>query len=99
MGVYDTIVFKCPSCGVELYAQSKSGACSMADYTIDSVPLSVANDANRHAPFQCDCGKKWFLTVEGDLPEEIKIPMKVMEWPDDESTMDELLKNEGENDG
>jgi len=61
MGVYDSIIFYCPECGECLEAQSKSGSCNMQTYNISKVPVNVAEDANRHAPFECSCGKKWIL--------------------------------------
>ncbi len=69
MGVYDTIAFNCPECNEELFAQSKSGARLMATYSGDSVPISVALDANRHAPFACKCGRWWHFEDNPDWPE------------------------------
>lgn len=60
MGVYDTIYFPCPNCGEEICAQSKSGPCVLDVFSADKVPLDVAQNANRHAPFKCcKCGKLW----------------------------------------
>jgi len=70
MGTYDTICFECPACGTELSGQSKSGSCILRFYNYDSVPKDVALDANRHAPFICDCGKKWQFS---DLPNDSDI--------------------------
>jgi endogenous inhibitor of DNA gyrase (YacG/DUF329 family) len=54
MGVYDTVLVPCPKCG-ELYnAQSKSGDCVLAVYTLEEAPADVLENVNRHAPFQCD---------------------------------------------
>lgn len=58
MGVYDSIILKC-TCGERIEAQSKSGPCELSVYEMDSVPEDVAADANRHAPFRCDCGRRW----------------------------------------
>ncbi len=66
MGVYDCIKFKCPSCGEEIVVQSKSGECTLETYEFTSVPISVAYDANRDAPFECDCGSFWAF---GNLPD------------------------------
>ena len=66
MGVYDTIVFKCPECDQPISAQTKSGDCTLTEYNFTSVPIPVAIDANRHAPFQCyNCGKFWHF---GNIP-------------------------------
>ena len=78
MGMFDSIYFKCPSCGAELEAQSKSGNCTCASYNPDKVPIEVAQDANRHAPYECECGKKWIFdtSVLKKLPQEISLPIK-----------------------
>jgi hypothetical protein len=64
MGCYDSIMFKCPNCGEDLEAQSKSGECVMATYGLNDVPPDVASDANRHAPFFCKCGASWNFRVQ-----------------------------------
>ena len=53
MGLYDIINVKCPSCGEEYGAQSKSGECTLAEYDLTDAPTEVLRDANRHAPFSC----------------------------------------------
>lgn len=59
MGMFDEIYFGCPHCGNEVVAQSKSGECLLRKFEYSSVPMDVAEDANRHAPFICKCGKKY----------------------------------------
>ena len=56
MGMFDSIIFHCTDCGEKIEAQSKGGACSLCKYSLDRVPISVALDCNRHAPFICKCG-------------------------------------------
>lgn len=72
--MFDSIYFDCPECGREIEAQSKGGSCVLATYSLDSIPADVAEDANRHAPFLCECGKFWRL--EYDVPDTVK--MKVV---------------------
>lgn len=64
MGVYDTIVVVCPKCTEELYFQSKSGDCCLANYSLDKCPKDVLHDANRHAPIKCDCGESYSIDIE-----------------------------------
>ncbi|MCR4307082.1 MAG: hypothetical protein NUV80_00820 [Candidatus Berkelbacteria bacterium] len=59
MGMFDSIWFKCKKCGADIEAQSKSGECILANYDYTEVPTDVAEDANRHAPFVCKCGKRY----------------------------------------
>ena len=78
MGMFDRVNFKCPHCGEIVEAQSKSGPCDRLCFDNDSVPLDVALDANRHAPFTCRCGKKWRL---GNLPDaNRRVSLTVQEY-------------------
>lgn len=63
MGMFDSIYFKCEDCGEKIEAQSKSGPCEMGSHDYRDVPTDVAEDANRHAPFICDCGAKYEFEV------------------------------------
>ena len=77
MGMYDCITFNCPSCGEEYIAQSKGGACVLASYPHTEVPMDVACDANRHAPYKCKCGKVWeFDLSELESTKKISLPIK-----------------------
>ena len=78
MGMYDTIIFNCPNCGTEIEVQSKSGECILGVYESTDVPIPVAQDANRHAPFEClKCHKKWYFDISGMPPlTRINLPIK-----------------------
>ena len=69
---------KCPNCGSEMNTQSKSGDCILGNYNSDAVPASVAHDANRHAPIECEkCKKTWeFDTSVIPKSVNIKLPIK-----------------------
>jgi len=54
MGMFDEVEIPCPNCGAIYVAQSKGGDCSLARYNLDNVPMDVADDVTRHAPFRCD---------------------------------------------
>jgi len=43
MGCFDTVRFKCPSCGSNIEVQSKGGACRMKHYPGTRTPLGVAD--------------------------------------------------------
>ena len=59
MGCYDTVEVHCPKCGEAHYFQSKSGDCSMAQYTLEECPPDVMQNINRHAPVTCECGVRF----------------------------------------
>lgn len=60
MGVYDTVLVKCPSCGAEMQFQTKSGPCTLGEYLLHTAPEDVMNDVNRHSPMECHgCNRFW----------------------------------------
>jgi len=64
MGVYDTVVIPCPDCGELYYAQSKgSNNCSLRMFDLHNAPNDVMSDVNRHAPFKCECGTTFDVTM------------------------------------
>lgn len=64
MGVFDTVLVKCPKCKEENEFQSKSGACILANYTLEKCPADVLFDVNRHAPVPCEkCGTLYEVDI------------------------------------
>jgi len=39
MGCYNTLIFKCPSCGSDIEEQSKGGSCTLSTYEAIEAPL------------------------------------------------------------
>lgn len=76
MGVYDCIIFNCPNCDNELVAQSKSGMCTLEEHDYKNVPVTVSIDANRHAPFLCECGKMWKFRVIPVIEQRISLELE-----------------------
>ena len=57
MGLYDSVMVKCPKCGEEKNEfQSKSGECLLDVYTLENCPNDVMVNVNRHSPCKCNCG-------------------------------------------
>ena len=44
MGMYDTVVFKCPNCNEDIEEQNKSGDCVLDRFRSDEVPVEIARD-------------------------------------------------------
>jgi endogenous inhibitor of DNA gyrase (YacG/DUF329 family) len=60
MGMYDTIMVPCPTCGTRAEAQSKSGDCDLGVFNLEAASPSAVGDVNRHAPFICEkCGGRF----------------------------------------
>jgi hypothetical protein len=64
MGMYDTVLVPCPECYADNEFQSKSGACSLAEYTLQNVPADVLPEINNHAPVTCVCGHSYSVPVQ-----------------------------------
>jgi predicted RNA-binding Zn-ribbon protein involved in translation (DUF1610 family) len=57
MGMFDTVLIPCPTCGQDYPEQTKAGACLLEEYTFDNAPPEVLASINQYAPFTCDnCG-------------------------------------------
>lgn len=55
MGMFDSVIAKCPKCGDEIEFQSKSGDRSLRRYNINSVPPEIARDIDGEVQ-SCSCG-------------------------------------------
>lgn len=82
MGVYDSVMVPCPSCGEKQEAQSKSGKCLLEFFELSEAPDDVLADVNRHAPFKCKCGTTFFVELE------TKTVGKSAQWPSSTSDID-----------
>lgn len=63
MGMYDSVIVKCPNCDNEHEFQSKSGNCLLNVYTLENCPDDVMANVNRHSPYKCDCGTVFHVDV------------------------------------
>lgn len=82
MGMYDTVMVRCPQCGVPAEFQSKSGICALATYSLDEAPDDVLRDVNRHAPATCaKCGARFGVEIEGRPVRTLIARSKIWEAP------------------
>lgn len=65
MGMYDSVVARCPSCGEKVEFQTKMGPCELRKYKPSSVPVIIAAalDGSVEA---CACGAR--VTLRSTLP-------------------------------
>jgi len=82
MGVYDTVMVPCPTCGEPAEFQSKSGRCMLETFSLDEAPDEVLHDVNRHAPAHCKCGTLFGVEVSGVQPRRTLIARPVV-WKKD----------------
>ena len=64
MGMYDSVIVRCPKCGKENEFQSKSGECLLDVYTLENCPDDVMVNVNRHSPCECNCGFNYEVDIE-----------------------------------
>lgn len=65
MGLFDSVIVKCPNCGHENVFQSKSGPCVLRYVSLEDCPDDILANVNRHSPCKCDgCG----IYYEVDIP-------------------------------
>ena len=66
MGMFDTVVAKCPACGGEVAFQSKGGDCTLDRYDLEDAPQDVLSDTHRLGRHtECDdCGRGYKIEVK-----------------------------------
>lgn len=55
MGMFDSVVARCPNCGTEVEFQSKVGHCTLTRYTPATTPLQISADIDGQTQ-DCACG-------------------------------------------
>lgn len=64
MGMYDSVYVPCPKCGELTDFQTKSGNCTLSEYTLENAPEDVLFDINRHSPYTCNnCQTKFSVKI------------------------------------
>jgi len=64
MGMFDTVIVKCPKCKSKYECQTKSGECLLSVYSLKKCPDDILADVNRHSPYSCDCGTLFKVDIE-----------------------------------
>ena len=62
MGMFDSLIVRCPECGKNIEFQSKEGDCLLAEYRLDNCPTSILNSLANTSE-TCECGKEITLRV------------------------------------
>ena len=77
MGMYDSVMLKCPKCGATVGVQSNGGPRELRTYPADKVPLTVAADAIAWADGGSEvceeCGARYYLKTVPRLPLCVKM--------------------------
>lgn len=83
MGMFDTVVARCPACGANVEFQTKAGPCELKRYAHINVPADIAASLNGEVK-TCSCGE--VLRIQAAVP-IVRVTMLVTkvseENPDD----------------
>jgi hypothetical protein len=63
MGMFDSVMVRCPECSEPMEFQSKAGPCQLANYTLHTAPPAVIADVAEQ-PQRCVCGHNVTLHVQ-----------------------------------
>lgn len=63
MGMFDSVMVPCPSCGTVNEFQSKGGLCQLRCYTPENAPADVLGDAVANVEKCSNCGEEYRLQV------------------------------------
>ncbi len=82
MGMYDTLTVICPHCGHLVEFQSKAGECTLANYSLETVPIDIANDLKGDYEICSNCDTEVYAAIAPKKgPETVKmIVYKDGEW-------------------
>lgn len=82
MGMFDTVMVPCPTCGEQAEFQSKGGKCLLETFTLEEAPDDVLLDVNRHSPVRCSkCKTQFGVAVEGQLAPRRTLRAQAVVWP------------------
>jgi len=74
MGMYDSVMTKCPDCGTSVEFQSKAGTCNCCEYDVHEVPVEIAKDLENMTETCQQCGRILRLKLFFPLT---TVPMRV----------------------
>lgn len=64
MGMFDSVIARCPECGTPNEFQSKGGPCRLERYHLRNAPPLVLADVHQE-PVMCDgCGQMYHVYVQ-----------------------------------
>ena len=63
MGMFDSLIVRCPECGKNIEFQSKSGDCNLDEYRLDNCPAAILGSLANTSE-TCECGRVVTLRVQ-----------------------------------
>lgn len=74
MGMFDSVICRCPKCDEPVEFQSKAGPCSLATHYPDHVPTIIALSINGHVRACDKCGVRLRIQLK---QRQDTVPMEV----------------------
>ena len=75
MGMFDTVMVPCPTCGTRAEFQSKGGDCNLEVYELHEAPSDVLSNVNQHSPYTCEkCGSVFAVKIQVAATPVIVLP-------------------------
>jgi hypothetical protein len=68
MGMFDTVLFACPSCDKQIEEQSKAGDCRLNDYDQSFVPVEIAKALENTEVHCSNCGNNFVVEYAFEVP-------------------------------
>ena len=76
MGMFDSVVTRCPKCHGDIEYQSKAGDCLLRTYDLDDVPVAIGIDINGDVSCCNDCGESYKILVQGLPPRTVRMRLE-----------------------
>ncbi len=64
MGMFDSVMVPCPSCGTVNEFQSKGGVCGLREYTLETAPVDVLGGMTYYTEQCKNCGAEYRIQVK-----------------------------------
>lgn len=73
MGMFDRVVFTCPSCGASVEVQSKSGDCMLDSFGPDMVPIQIAASIEGDTVHCESCNGTFVVCSAMEVPKTVSL--------------------------
>lgn len=61
MGMFDSVIFNCPSCERGIEIQSKAGECNLRNFSNHAVPVEIAVDIDGRSAWCENCNRSFTI--------------------------------------
>lgn len=75
MGMFDTVIFDCPTCGRKLDVQSKAGTCILDSFSQYSVPVEIAIDLENELVYCEKCDLEYKVIPKQEIIKTIEMEL------------------------